>query len=67
MSVSMDNVHPEGSEDQSATSPSVASLGSNIHVRHSENIRNVPQRYYPGFGAARECNNDNVSSIVYKI
>ena len=36
-------------------------------MRRSERIRNSPQRYNPGFGAAREWKNDNVASIVYMI
>ena len=42
-------------------------MGRNVDVRRSERIRNSPQRYNPGFGAARECNNDAVASIVYMI
>ena len=48
----MDNVCPEGTEDQSVTSTSVEALGRNDHVRRSECISNSPQRYNPGFGAA---------------
>ena len=36
-------------------------------MRRSERIRNSPQRYNPGFGAAREWKNDAVASIVYII
>ena len=36
-------------------------------MRRSERIRNSPQRYYPGFGPARDWNNDDVASIVYMI
>ena len=36
-------------------------------MRRSERIRNSPQRYDPGFGAAREWKNDDVASIVYMI
>ena len=39
----------------------------NVHARRSERIRNSPQRYNPGFGAAREWNNESVASIVYMI
>ena len=60
-------MHPEGTKDQSVTSPSGESLGRNIHVRRSKHIRNSPQRYNTGFGAAREWKNDNVASIVYII
>ena len=42
-------------------------MGSNVHVRRSKRIRNPPQRYNPGFGAARELKNDDVASIVYMI
>ena len=36
-------------------------------MRRSERIRNYPQLYNPGFGAAREWKNDDVASIVYMI
>ena len=36
-------------------------------MRHSKGIRNSPQRYNPGFGAAREWKNGTVASIVYMI
>ena len=36
-------------------------------MRRYERIRNYPQRYNPGFGAAREWKNDDVASIVYMI
>ena len=36
-------------------------------MRRSKRIRNYPQRYNPGFGAAREWKNDDVASIVYMI
>ena len=36
-------------------------------MRRSKRIRNSPQRYNPGFGAAREWNNDAVASMVYMI
>ena len=39
----------------------------NVNVRRSERIRNSPQRYNPGFRAAREWKNDDVASIVYMI
>ena len=65
--VSMDNVCPEGTEYQYVTSPSGEYLGRNFHLRRSERIRNSPQRYNPGFGAARELKNDAVASIVYMI
>ena len=63
----MDNARPEGTEDQSVTYPSGESLGANFHARRSKRIRNYPQRYDPGFGAAREWKNDAVASIVYMI
>ena len=63
----MDNIRPEGTEDQSVTSTSGEYLGMNVHVRHSERIRKFSQRYDPGFGAAREWKNDDVTSIVYMI
>ena len=63
----MDSVCPEGTEDQYAKSPSGEALGRNFNVRRSKRIRNSPQRYNPGFGAAREWNNDAVASIVYMI
>ena len=65
--VSMDNVHPEENENQYVTSPSGEALGRNFHVRRYKRIRNSPQWYNPGFGAAREWNNDTVASIVYMI
>ena len=65
--ISMDNMCPEGTEDQYFTSPSGDALGRNFHVRRSECIRNSPQRFNPVLGATREWNNDNVSSIVYMI
>ena len=36
-------------------------------MRRSKRIRNSPQQYNPGFGAAIEWNNDAVASIVYMI
>ena len=36
-------------------------------MRRSKPIRNYPQRYKPGYGAAREWKNDSVASIVYMI
>ena len=36
-------------------------------MRLSERIRNYPKRYNPGFGAAREWNNDAFASRVYMI
>ena len=60
--VSMENVCPEGTEDQYVTSPSGEALGSNFHVRRSKRIRNSPQQYNPGFGDAIEWNNDDVAS-----
>ena len=56
-----------GMKKQYVTSPSGEDLGKNVNVRRSERIRNSPQRYYPGFGAAREWKNDAVASIVYMI
>ena len=63
----MENVRPEGTEEQSVTSPSGEALGRNANLRRSERIRKSPHRYNPGFGAAREWKNDDVSSIVYMI
>ena len=63
----MDNVCPYRNENQYVTSPSGEALGKNVNVRRSKRIRNSPQRYNPGFGAARECKNDAVASIVYMI
>ena len=65
--VSMDNVCPEGTEDQYVKSPRGEALLRNVHVRRSERIRNYPQRYNPGFGAAIEWKNDAVASIVYML
>ena len=63
----MDNVCPDGNANQYVTYPSGEALGSNVNVRRSERIRNSPQRYNLGFGAAREWKNDAVASIVYMI
>ena len=63
----MDNVRPEGTENQYVTSPRVKDLGRNVHVRRSKLIKKSPQRYNPGFRAAREWKNDAVASIVYMI
>ena len=63
----MENVCPERTEDQSVTSPSGEALERNAHVRRSECIRNSPQGYNSGFGAAREWKNDAVASILYMI
>ena len=63
----MDNVRPEGTEDQYVTSPNGEALGRNFHVRRSERIRNSPHPYNPVFGAARDWKNDAVASIVYMI
>ena len=63
----MDNVCPEGTEDQYVTSPSGEALVNNVYVSRSKCIRNSPQWYNPGFGAAREWKNDYVASIVYMI
>ena len=63
----MDNVRPEGTEDQSDTSPSREALGRSVHVRRYECIRKSPQQYDPGFGSAREWKKDSVASIVYII
>ena len=65
--VSMDNVCPDGNENQYVTSPSGENLVSNVNVRHSKHIRNSPQRYNPVFGAAREWKNNAVASVVYMI
>ena len=40
--VSMDNVRPGGTEDQSITYPSREALGRNVQVRRSECIRKSP-------------------------
>ena len=56
--VSMDNVCPDGNENQYVKSPSGEALVRNVNVRRSERIRNFPQRFNPGFGAAREWKND---------
>ena len=64
---SMDNVCPEGTEEKYVTSTRGEALGRNVNVRRSERIRNYPQWYNPGFGDAREWNNDDVASIVYMI
>ena len=58
----MGNLRPEGTEAQYVTSPSGKALGRNFHKRRSKLITKSPQRYEPGFGAAREWNNDVVAS-----
>ena len=40
---SMENVRPEGTEDQSITFASGEYFGRNVHVRHSKRIRKSPQ------------------------
>ena len=65
--VSMENLCPNGTEDKYVTSPSGEDLGKNVNVKRSKCIRNSPQQYNPGFGAAREWINDDVASIVYMI
>ena len=64
---SMDNMCPDMNKNQYVTSPSGEALGRNVNVRRSECIRNSPQPYNPGFGAAGEWNNNAVASIVYMI
>ena len=63
----MDNVCPEGNENQYVTSPSGEALGRNVNVRRSERIKNSPQRYNPGFGDSTKWKNDAVESKVYMI
>ena len=63
----MEHVCTEGTEDQYIKSLSGEALGRNVHVRRSGRIINSPQRYNPGFGAAREWKNEGVASIVYMI
>ena len=63
----MDSVCLEGNENQYVTSPNGEALVRNVNARRSGRIRNSPLRYNPGFGAAREWNNDDVASIVYMI
>ena len=45
--VSMENVRPEGTEDQYVTSPNGEALGRNVHARSSERIIHSSQRYNP--------------------
>ena len=63
----MDNVRPEVTEDQYVTFTNGEALGRNFHVRSLELIRNSPQWYNPGFGAAIDWKNGAVVSIVYMI
>ena len=63
----MDNVRPEGTEDQYVRSPIGEAWESNFCVGRYKNIRKHTQRYNQGFGAAREQTNDAVASIVYMI
>ena len=46
----MDNVCPEGTEEQSVTSTSGEALGSYVHVRRSELIINYSQWYTQDLG-----------------
>ena len=64
ISVSMDNVRPGVTEDQSIISIIGEALGKNFHVRSSKRIRISSQQYNPGFQAARDWKNDAVVSIV---
>ena len=61
----MDNMCPDGNENQYVTYTSGKTFGRNVNMRHSKCIRNYPQRYNPG--AAREWKNNAVESIVYMI
>ena len=61
----MDNIRPEGTEDQSVTSTSREALGRNIHARRSKRIKKYPQRYETGFGDFRVRKSEDVTSIVY--
>ena len=63
----MESVRPEGTEDQSVTSPSEEALGRKFHMSRSEYIIKYTQRYEPGFGATIEWQSDYVASIVYMI
>ena len=63
----MENLRPEGIEYEYVKSPSEEDLVRNVYVRLSNPIRKSPQRYDPGFGAAREWNNDAFASILYMI
>ena len=65
--VSMENMRPERTEDQSVTYPSGEALERNDHVRRYKRTRKYPQRYNLGFGADREWKNDAVTRIVYMI
>ena len=63
----MENVRPEGTEEQYFISPSGEALEGNFHVRSSKCIRKSPHRHDPGFGAAREWNNYAAVSMIYMI
>ena len=39
ITVSMDNIHPGGNEDQYVTSPCGEALGGHVHMRRSKRIR----------------------------
>ena len=43
--VSIDNVRPEGTENQHFTYPSGEALGVNVHVRRSKRIKKSPHWY----------------------
>ena len=63
----MDNVRPEGNEDQYITSTGGEDLERNVHMRPSECTRKFPHQYEPWFGADRQWKSDDVESIVYMI
>ena len=63
----MDNIRSEGTENQSVTSKNGEYFCKNVHAKCSKRIRKYPQRYDPGFGAAREWKSDGVASIVYML
>ena len=61
----MDNGHTEGTQDESATSPSGEYFGRNLYVGRSNRIRECTQRHDPIFGAKREWKIDYFASLVY--
>ena len=63
----MENERPWGTQYQSITSPSGKYLGRDVHVRRSNRIIKLPQRYDPGFGETREWRRDAVASLFYII
>ena len=63
----MENISPEVTEDQYVTYISGEVWERNEHVRHSKPINKYPYQYDPCIGAARQCNIDYITILVYII